>query len=147
MNKMHRRSQVSAGMMALAIATAIGCKGSKAAGKADDTSAASAQADEIALTPADLKQAREVFKSTCSTCHGVDGRGDGPGAAALTPKPRNFTDRAWQAKVTDARIQQAFLYGGAAVGLSPMMPSHPELEGKPKLDKALVQVVRSFGGK
>lgn len=152
MNNVNKRTKALAGMAALtgmaALAIAVpACNRSKGAGKTDDSSATSAQGGgAVAVTSADLKQARLLFKSTCSTCHGVDGRGDGPGAAALTPKPRNFTDTAWQKKVTDAHIKQTFLYGGAAVGLSPMMPSHPELEGKAKLDAALVQVVRSFGG-
>jgi caa(3)-type oxidase subunit IV len=34
---------------------------------------------------------REVFRQQCALCHGQDGKGDGPGGAALNPKPRNFT--------------------------------------------------------
>jgi len=28
----------------------------------------------------------------CAACHGVTGRGDGPAAAALNPKPRNYRE-------------------------------------------------------
>ena len=33
----------------------------------------------------------EMFASYCSPCHGKSGRGDGPAAAALTPKPADLT--------------------------------------------------------
>jgi len=35
---------------------------------------------------------KEVYGIYCETCHGPTGTGDGPGAAALDPKPRNFVD-------------------------------------------------------
>src|SRR6185295_9190126 len=38
----------------------------------------------------------EKFAQLCSGCHGPNGQGDGPAGVALTPKPRNFTDAAWQ---------------------------------------------------
>ena len=44
--------------------------------------AASAQADT----------GKELFiKTNCNSCHGIEGKGDGPIAAALDPKPRNYT--------------------------------------------------------
>jgi mono/diheme cytochrome c family protein len=33
-----------------------------------------------------------IYGERCSACHGADGSGDGPAAAALQPKPRNFRD-------------------------------------------------------
>lgn len=33
---------------------------------------------------------KEVYQGQCVVCHGADGRGDGPAAAAMNPKPRNF---------------------------------------------------------
>ncbi|MEO6418816.1 MAG: c-type cytochrome [Polyangiaceae bacterium] len=89
---------------------------------------------------------KELFQSRCVACHGATGHGDGPGAVALNPKPRNYTDPAWQDKVTDEDIRKTILYGGAAVGKSPNMPANPDLDGKPELD-GLVKVVRAFKGK
>jgi hypothetical protein len=88
----------------------------------------------------------ELFTSRCAPCHGESGHGDGPGAAALMPKPRNYTDLAWQRSVKDEDIKKTILYGGAAVGKSPNMPANPDLEGKPELD-GLVAIVRGFGGR
>jgi hypothetical protein len=95
-----------------------------------------------AITP----EVQTMFTQRCSPCHGESGHGDGPGSAALNPKPRNYTDAAWQKSVTDEQIKKTILYGGAAVGKSPLMPANPDLDGKPELD-GLVAKVRSFNGK
>ena len=79
-------------------------------------------------------------------CHGAGGKGDGQAAAALNPKPRNYTDKAWQATVPDAEIEKAILEGGAAVGKSNLMPPNPDLKDKPDVVRALRAKVRSFGG-
>ncbi len=95
--------------------------------------------------PADAKaQAEQIFSQRCSVCHGMDGKGDGPGAAALNPKPRNYTDAKWQASVTDDLIAKTIVEGGAAVGKSPLMVPNADLKDKPDVVKALVAKVRSF---
>ena len=33
---------------------------------------------------------KEIFTNNCVSCHGENGEGNGPAAAALNPKPRNF---------------------------------------------------------
>lgn len=35
---------------------------------------------------------KKLFAQNCATCHGAAGRGDGPAAASLTPKPLNFLE-------------------------------------------------------
>jgi cytochrome c553 len=90
--------------------------------------------------------AAALFGTLCVTCHGSDGGGNGPMAASLNPKPRNYTDPAWQASVTDDDIKNIIVKGGAGVGKSNMMPGQPQLEGDPELD-ALVKIIRGFGKK
>jgi mono/diheme cytochrome c family protein len=34
---------------------------------------------------------QQLYVQYCTICHGAGGHGDGPGAAALNPKPRDFT--------------------------------------------------------
>lgn len=94
-----------------------------------------------------LKQAEEKYQSLCSTCHGASGKGDGPAAANLDPKPRSFADVAWQGSVTDDHIKKVITFGGAAVGKSPVMPPSPDLKSQPEVLDALVGMVRSFKGK
>ena len=94
-----------------------------------------------------VAQADTIFSQRCSVCHGMSGKGDGVGAAALNPKPRNYTDAAWQASVTDEQIGKTIVEGGAAMGKSPLMAPNADLKDKPDVVKALVAKVRSFKGK
>lgn len=57
----------------------------------------------------------------CSSCHGESGKGDGPAAIALNPKPRNYTDCKEMSKRGDAELFKAIKDGGPAVNLSPLM--------------------------
>jgi len=88
--------------------------------------------------------AKTLFQSKCVVCHGSVGIGDGPGAAALNPKPRAFADATWQASVADEQIGNTILMGGPAVGKSPAMPGNPDLQSKPEVVKELVKIVRAF---
>ncbi len=36
---------------------------------------------------------KKIFQTTCVSCHGTDGRGDGPASTGLNPSPRNFTSK------------------------------------------------------
>ena len=42
--------------------------------------------------PQDATRGKSVYETRCAPCHGSEGGGDGPAAAAITPKPRNFRD-------------------------------------------------------
>jgi caa(3)-type oxidase subunit IV len=67
--------------------------------------------------------AKGAFNSVCATCHGTTGAGNGPGAAALNPKPANFGEAAfWEGK-TDEALVKIIREGGAAVGKSALMPA------------------------
>ena len=97
--------------------------------------------------PAAVKEADQIFKSRCITCHGAGGKGDGAAAVALNPKPRDLTDPAWQKSVDDAHIEKIILNGGPAVNKSPLMPANPDLSAKPDVIHALRDMVRSLGTK
>ena len=47
---------------------------------------------EASLKPEELTRARPLFTSRCISCHGVDGRGDGPAAASQAPRAANFEE-------------------------------------------------------
>jgi mono/diheme cytochrome c family protein len=93
----------------------------------------------------DVQEARQTFQTLCITCHGEGGKGDGIASKTLDPKPRNYTDKAWQASVTDDQIKAIILKGGKGVGKSPVMPASPQFENKPGVLNELVRIVRSFG--
>ena len=63
-----------------------------------------------------------LYKQYCSVCHGAEGKGNGPGAAAMNPKPRDHSDGAYMNKLSDAHLTKVVSKGGAAVGRSPLMP-------------------------
>ena len=62
-------------------------------------------------------QGKKLYSDKCQICHGVNGKGDGPAAGALSPKPANFTDPGfWQGNV-DRKITKTIEDGHG------MMPS------------------------
>lgn len=111
-----------------------------AAPSAPAAAAAAPQSPEAAKA-----EARQIFDTTCAMCHGASGKGDGQAAAALNPKPRDYTDKAWQASVTDEDLHKIILLGGQAVGKSPTMPGQPQLTDKPAVVDELVAIIRTFG--
>ncbi|MCH7926430.1 MAG: cytochrome c, partial [Candidatus Dadabacteria bacterium] len=58
----------------------------------------------------------------CTSCHGMSGKGDGPAAVSLRPKPKNLTDSAYMISLNDQYLYDVINKGGAAVGKSPFMP-------------------------
>lgn len=69
----------------------------------------------------DATKGATTFKTLCVSCHGETGKGDGVAAAALTPKPCNFTDAVNAERLTDEHVYKTIKDGGAAVGRSPLM--------------------------
>lgn len=65
---------------------------------------------------------KQLFMQICSTCHGPEGKGDGPASAALEPKPRNLTDPTVMAPMSERYLFELISRGGIAVGKSPLMP-------------------------
>jgi mono/diheme cytochrome c family protein len=94
--------------------------------------------EEIATT----ERAQKTFATRCASCHGATGRGDGPAARALNPRPRDFSSAQWQTAVDDTLIASAIRFGGTAVKKSPTMPPHPDLDGE-HLNE-VIALLRSF---
>lgn len=99
---------------------------------------------QVAITAEAREQAKELFESRCATCHGNEGRGDGPAASNLNPRPRNFHSRKWQKSITDETITRAIVYGGGAVGVSSQMAPNPDLEDQPAVVAAMVERIRKW---
>lgn len=69
-----------------------------------------------------IAKGKAAYTTYCLTCHGQGGKGDGPAAAALDPKPRDLTDKAYMTQLDDRYLFEVISRGGAAVGKSPLMP-------------------------
>ena len=90
----------------------------------------------------------KLYEKHCLKCHGASGKGDGKSAKLFDPKPNDFTEAKWQAKVTDDQIFDATKNGKNAKSIK-VGKKMPEFSKKLKDDEitAVVKVVRGFGGK
>jgi mono/diheme cytochrome c family protein len=43
-----------------------------------------------------VKQGQGIYNQNCAMCHGDSGAGDGPAAASLNPRPKDFTRRVFR---------------------------------------------------
>lgn len=96
------------------------------------------------VSEAAMAEAKQIFSTRCASCHGPGGKGDGPAAAALNPKPRTLTDAEWQGKVTDEHLAKVIVEGGQSVGLSPLMAANPDLKDKTEVVQGIVKIVRGL---
>lgn len=124
--------KVTQTLLALTLLAGIGCGSSESSEK------------KSTVPEAARAEAGQIFSTRCAACHGPQGRGDGAASASLSPKPANFTDGAWQSKVTDEHIEKIIQYGGAAVGKSPSMPGNPDLTSKPDVVAGLREHIRGL---
>lgn len=71
-----------------------------------ETTPAPAPADTGAAPAGEVSLAvgEKVVAERCVLCHGESGKGDGPGGAALNPKPRDWTDHAYMSAQTDDQL-------------------------------------------
>lgn len=112
----------------------------KAAGGGDPGSMSGAGMGDVAKlakpSPELIAEGKALYTTNCASCHGNDGKGDGPAAAAFTPKPRNFTTGEWK---NGGKPSQIFQTLTAGLGSMPSFAALP-----PDQRWALVHYVRSF---
>lgn len=75
----------------------------------------------VVLAQGSPAKGKEIYVKQCAGCHGPGGKGDGPAAAALTPKPADFTNKAYMMALKDQYLFDLIQKGGAAAGKSPLM--------------------------
>lgn len=61
-----------------------------------------------------IKLGKKIYSSMCWTCHGAEGKGDGPAGISLTPKPADFTNLKFQNQ-TDGAIYWKLTTGKGAM--------------------------------
>jgi mono/diheme cytochrome c family protein len=87
-----------------------------------------------------MARGKALFAQTCATCHGPEGRGDGPAGAGLNPRPRNFTAPAgWK---NGTRLEDIYKTLDEGVKGSGMV-SYNYLSKRDRM--ALAHVVQSLG--
>ncbi len=69
----------------------------------------------------DAAQGKQLYATYCASCHGPTGKGDGPVAAGLDPKPAKHTDGEYMNALSNEHLFKVVKEGGPAVGKSPLM--------------------------
>ncbi len=75
-------------------------------------------AGAVNIPTAATEEGKNTYKKYCSACHGEEGKGDGPVARSMLPKPRDFTRGAYKFRTTpsgslptDEDIYRTISYG------------------------------------
>ncbi|HEU4995419.1 MAG TPA: cytochrome c/FTR1 family iron permease [Gemmatimonadaceae bacterium] len=77
------------------------------------TALGSEAALEIPAKAIDLAEGRQLYEKTCASCHGISGRGDGPSAGGMNPRPPAVGDHE-----TMRDVSPATMYRIVSVGIS-----------------------------
>lgn len=70
---------------------------------------------------ASVDRGKGLYKEYCAQCHGFTGKGDGPAASGLEPKPAIHANIPFD-KLPIEYVYNVINHGGAAMGKSPNMP-------------------------
>jgi mono/diheme cytochrome c family protein len=106
------------------------------------------QAEEVKPDP---EKGKVIYNSigACMACHGPLGKGDGPTAVALNPKPRSFADGVFKFDTdgdgktgTDQDLKNILAKGTVVYGGSPLMAPRPDIK-EPDVSH-LIAYVRSL---
>ena len=94
---------------------------------------------ESVSTPDKIAKGKTLFETTCASCHGAEGKGDGVAGKTLNPPPRNFTELTnWKNGPTFSKI-----YKTLQEGLPPSaMASFSNIPPDDRI--ALILYVRTF---
>jgi mono/diheme cytochrome c family protein len=70
-------------------------------------------------TPQLVERGKKLFKMNCAVCHGEAGKGDGAGAAALKPPPRDLTKGEYKAGGSPKELFATLTKGLAGTAMAP----------------------------
>lgn len=89
--------------------------------------------------PEIVEKGKTIFQTTCSSCHGTEGKGDGVAGTMLNPKPRNFHDMTgWKIGPELNRMYKTIHEGIPNTG----MASFAQIPPEDRLD--IIMYIRTF---
>lgn len=91
----------------------------------------------LPVNAAEIREGARLYKTNCSACHGNNGKGDGPAAASLHPRPADHTSAAVQSE-TDGS-----LFYKLSEGRTPMPGFKSSLN--PTQRWQLIEYIRTLG--
>ena len=97
-------------------------------------------------TKKNLEQGKAVYAQNCLACHGEKGDGNGPAAAFLLPKPRNFVEAKYRLRSTPTGQlpTDVDLFRAVSLGM-PGTPMPPWKHSLSENDRwAVVEYIKSF---
>lgn len=86
------------------------------------------------------QSAKDTYAKLCESCHGANGKGDGPVGKLINPHPTDFAV-SLKGK-SDDWIAKAIKGGGPAVGESDVMPAYGDLSDQQI--RELVDYIKKF---
>jgi mono/diheme cytochrome c family protein len=95
------------------------------------------------ITARAAERSKENYLMRCASCHGVEGRGDGPSLKWLLTRPTDFRDCGDMRKLSDDTMFTVIKYGTGAVDLPPDMPGFWNRLSDDEI-KNVVSFVRQF---
>lgn len=69
--------------------------------------------------PGDPEEGAQLYKKSCSACHGIDGKGNGPMTRVIKMKPADHTDAARMSKHSNAQLARVIKDGSTDASLMP----------------------------
>lgn len=102
-----------------------------------------------ALAAGDAQAGKAIYETNCLSCHGPQGKGDGPVGQALNPRPRDFSKGVFKFDTdndgktgTDADLMNVISKGAGVYGGSPLMAPWGHLSEKDRQN--LIAYIRTL---
>ncbi|MDK9699105.1 MAG: c-type cytochrome [bacterium] len=73
-------------------------------------------------TPEVVAKGKQLFATNCVSCHGAEGKGDGPKSAELNPKPRNYQTEQFKNGNAPLKLAATLQKGLGQMPAFPLMP-------------------------
>jgi mono/diheme cytochrome c family protein len=100
---------------------------------------------------ASVQAGREIYKTHCTACHGLNGKGAGRRAINLSATPADFTTTLFQKQTDGALLYKVYFGHSEMPGFKKKFPGNEGISednfGKTRIPGDLINYLRSYGKK